>query len=80
MNKFLKENWFKIVIVIIIILIIIVFVQQNHKRIYNRNKDECIKRACIFDAGYKLWSFDNRDFQTRDQCLDYCILTKEENK
>lgn len=77
------KNSTKIIIVLLLIIILaggIYFIIQNQK-ITKRN--ECIKECYYTEKSesgrlYNIegWHFDNRLFETREQCLDYCIAIR----
>ncbi len=79
LTKFITKNKLKIIIAIIIICIVgIILGYWNHKRIYNINKNECIKACTLWYNKY--WHFDDRNFENRNECLDYCIIIRNENR
>lgn len=74
-----KKDKIIIAIIIVIVVIVVGFISINKHRIA---KNECIKECrytsvYIFsDSGEMVWKFDNRNFKTREECLDYCMVVK----
>jgi len=83
-----KKTIILIIAIILVIIITMVFIYWNNSRI---KKNECIEECSyekyseeysegiskILTTSEKMvWRFEGRNFQTRDQCIDYCMVSK----
>jgi hypothetical protein len=72
----------KLTLPIMILIAIVVLV--GGLSISKNKRNECIKECYYHNtsswlsdkSGEMVWSFKGRNFETRNQCLDYCILNK----
>jgi len=74
-----KKDKIILIIIAVIIIAVVSFILINKHRI---KKNECIKE-CIYyseERGtglfreHKGWNFEGRVFETREQCLNYCLI------
>jgi len=79
------------IVILIIIVIVVGFIFINEHRIArNECIKECVYgedvafrteennglKSLVSGSGEMVWKFDNRIFETKDECFDYCMIVK----